>query len=74
MLDDIVRLSKSTPTSLAADSIREHCDGILDPADVYEFIHAYISAGGVLEPLYLAVSEETVKRAKMHIISKLLKM
>ena len=72
-MNDLIAFSKTATTSKAADTIRGHCES-LSKNEMYEFIHTYISSGGVLDPLYIAVGESAVKDAKMYIISKILSM
>ena len=72
-MNDLIEFSKTATTSKAADTIREYCNS-LTKNEMYEFIHTYISSGGVLDPLYIAVGEPTVKDAKSYIISKILSM
>jgi hypothetical protein len=65
--------SKRLTTRQAADLIRA-THGNLEKHDQYEFVHKYISLGGVLEPLYMAVGESHVKESKQYIIQKILNM
>lgn len=65
--------SKSMNTREAAKIIKTAHDD-LSKNDQYEFVHKYISSGGMLEPLYMAVGETHVKESKNYIIQKILNM
>ena len=68
-----VEQSKRLSTRDAAECIRA-VHNHLDQKDQYEFVHAYLNLGGVLEPLYMAVGEDHVKESKQYIIRKILNM
>jgi len=70
---DCISKSKVLSTREAANVIARVHES-LSNTEQYEFIHSYIAHGGVLEPLYMAVGEDSVKQSKHYILQKILHM
>jgi len=70
---DCIKKSKVLGTREAANMIATVHES-LSNTERYEFIHSYIAHGGMLEPLYMAVGEESVKQSKQYILQKILHM